>query len=81
MHRSLKERFKRDELRQIWEQKCLSPSVAAIEARTRRAASRLRMKGNTDPSMREIERERFALEEERFSVWYAEKRLNGFDRV
>ena len=73
--------FKRDELRQVWEAKCLCPSEGAVAARRKKATDRLRLRGMVEPSLAAIDRERHALEEERFCVWLAEKRFNGFDRV
>jgi len=73
--------FKRDELRMVWEAKCLDHSREAIAARRRKATDRLLLRGKVDPSIEEIDRERYAIEEERFTLWLAEKRFNGFDRV
>ena len=73
--------FKRVELRMIWEAKCLDPSPAAIAGRRAEATRRLLARGTDDPSPTQVDRERHALEEERFIVWLTEKRINGFDRT
>ena len=70
-----------DELRTIWEAKCLVQSPQHIQARRALAAKRLRDMGFKKPTLDQVEAERAALEDERFEVWLAEKRFTGFDNT
>jgi len=72
--------YRRDELRAVWEAKCLDMSTDALNARRNKASARLLLQGIVDPTLRRLDHEREAIEEEAFTVWLAEKRYNGFDK-
>lgn len=73
--------FKIDELRMVWERKCLNGSLEAINARRSKARKRIMIGGQAEPTMDEVERMRAVIEDEAFQLWLTEKQLTGFDRT